>query len=304
MRQGTNTMRNRAFKYTAYLLFGIFLFLFLVYIGFPYEKIKERIITSFEDRFSYNLTIKDLQPLFPSGLGFKDIEITTNAEDRKMPILQASSLVVKVKMLPLLMGNLNFEYAINTYGGIIKGIAEITRGTERREASLVADIHNVNLARYPFSRREMKFSPSGKINGNVKVVVEDFDTPNIKGDAILGIENGKLRGINIKGTTIKEISYDGIDCAFELVQDGIDLKKLSLRGKDIELNITGEILLREEIGESSLKLRLRFKPKKGLERRYRLIFALFRDLKDKKGYFILPVKGTLESPEISLPFSS
>ena len=41
-------------------------------------------------------------------------------------------------------------------------------------------------------------------------------------------------------------------------------------------------------------------PKKGFERRYRLVFRLIRNMKDRKGYFTIPVKGTLENPRMTV----
>jgi len=82
-------MKNRILKYTGYILFGILLFVLLVYVRFPRESVKEWIITSFENSFSYNLAIKDLHPLFPVGLDFRDIEITANRAAKTMMVMLA-----------------------------------------------------------------------------------------------------------------------------------------------------------------------------------------------------------------------
>ena len=102
---------------------------------------------------------------------------------------------------------------------------------------------------------------------------------------------------------IKKIPFDRIDCTFELMKDEIVLENLSLRGQDMDFHVAGTISIGNDKGESPLNLRLRFKPSKGFARKYRLMFALFKKLKDRKGYFTIPVTGTLKNPEITAPFN-
>ncbi len=295
-------MKNRILTYSGYLLFGALLFVLLVYMRFPYEKTRQLIITSFENNLSYNLTIKDLRLVFPSGLHLKDVKITTDVKNKNVPIFQAKGVRARLQILPLFVGHLDFKYKIDAYDGTIKGKAKIRRGAKTRTASIAASIYDVNLSKSLPLDKYPGFYPSGKVDGKLKVVVEDFNTPVLRGDTILTVENGKIKGINIKGIRFKEISYNGIDCAFELTRDKMDLKELSLRGEDIEFSFAGKILIGKEIGESPLRLRLRFKPTKEFEKKYRLVFRLFKQLnKDKKGYFSFPVRGTLESPKIAVP---
>jgi len=280
-------------------LFAIFLFLVIVYIRFPYGKTKKWIIIAFENNSSYSLNIKDLKPLFPFGYNFEDVEIT---KEKEMPFFQARKIRARVQILPLLGGNLKFKYAINAYEGIIIGTAKISHGRKNGKAYISADIQNVNLGKHSIFTRKRGFSLSGKMGGELKIDIEDVNTPTIKGDTVLRIEDGKIRGINIKGMVIKNISCEGIECTFELVQNKIVLKKLFLYGKDIDLRITGMILLeKERMEKSRLYLKLHIKPKKGFERRYRFLFRLFKNLRDKEGYFAIPVQGTLGSPRMAIP---
>ncbi len=294
-------MKKRILTYSGYLLFGALLLLLLVYMRFPHEKTRKWIITSFENNFSYNLTIKDIRLVFPSGLHLTDVKITTDVKNKNVPIFQAKGVRARLQVLPLLVGHLDFKYTIYAYDGTIRGKVKIRHGTKTRTASIASSINDVNLLKSLPLDKNLGFYPSGKVDGKLKVVVEDFNTPVLRGDTILTVENGKIKGINIKGIRVRDVSYNGIDCAFELVRDKMDLKELSLRGEDIEFSVAGEILVGKEIGESSLRLRLKFKPTKGFEKKYRLVFRSFKRLKDKKGYFSFPVRGTLESPKITVP---
>ena len=294
-------MKNRVLKYTGYALFGILFFLLLIYIRFPDEKVKAWIITSFENNLPYDLTIKKLQPVFLIGLCFKDVEIATDVRDKNAPVFRATGVKARLQILPLFVGHLNFKYEIGAYNGTVRGIAKLKRGTKGIKASLSAVIHEIEPPTPLISDRNIGFVSSGKVEGKLNVVVEDFNAPVLSGDAILSIENGKIKGIRVRGIRVREISYNGIDCSFELVRDKMDLKKLSLRGEDVEINIAGKILLAKEIGKSHLLLKLQLKPKKGFERKYRPVFRLVKTLRDKKGYFSLPISGTLKSPKVVVP---
>lgn len=297
-------MKNRALKLAGYILFGIFLFCLLVYARFPREKTIEWLLTSFENHSQYNLIIKDLHPLFPLGLDLENVEITAEINDNTVEIFQAKRVTARIQILPLLVGNRNFKFSIDAYNGAISGTAKIRHVAEGRKTWISAEVHDVKIPN-PLPpwilNMGLDVSPSGMIKGNTTVVIEDFDTPTLRTDGVLTIEEGKVRGIKIKGMPIKEISCEGVDWAFELIRDKMDVKKLSLYGKDLELNITGQLVLEEEIGESPLHLMLRLKPKGSFERNYRLALRLFKGLKDEQGYFSLPINGTLESPKIAMP---
>ena len=292
-------MKNRVLKYICYVLFGILLFLFLVYLRFPYEKIKERIISSFEDNSSYALAIGDLRPLFPPGLNFKDIMITQDQTNVDIPVFQASLVSTKVRILPMLLGYQSFVYTIDAYDGQIKGKAEIQDETTGRETSIVGDIHDVNIARYPYIREKYGLTILGKIKGELNVD-GNFASSNFKGSIVLKTEGGKIEGIQIKGMPIREISFNGFDSAFKVEGDKLSLTRLSLLGEDIDLLVTGEVLLRKTIGESPIDLKIRIKPKRRFERKYRLLFRLVRSMKDKNGYISFPVKGTFTDPEVTV----
>jgi|GEM_PF-6940040 len=294
-------MKNRVLKYTGYALFGILLFLLLIYIRFPDEKIRVWIITSFENNLPYDLTIKKLQPVFLIGLYFKDVEIATDVRDKNAPVFRATGVKARLQILPLFVGHLNFKYEIGAYNGTVRGIAKIKRGTKGIKASLSAAIHEIELANPLILDRSISFFSSGKVGGKLNVIVEDFNAPVLSGDTILSIENGKIKGIKVKGVRVRDISCNGIDCSFELVRDKMNLKRLSLRGEDVEINISGKILLGKEIGKSPLILNLQLKPKKGFERKYRTVFRLVKTLRDKKGYFSFPISGTLENPKVVVP---
>jgi type II secretion system protein N len=291
-------MKNRIFKFSGYVLFSLLLFLLFIYIKFPYEKVKDTISNSFENRFSYSLTINELRPLFPPGLTLKEIEILTDAKDKKRPILEAQRLALKLEILPLFLGHRNFNYEIYTYDGIIKGVVKNPEPGKDKKTSIIADIQNIDLSHYPLLNKDTNFSLSGKLRGKVRIVEEENTTPGLKGEITLFIDNGKIEGINIKKATLKDISVKGVDCDFELTQEKILLKKMAFHGEDIDVNITGKILLAEQIKESNLDLMLHFKPKEGFKRKYRFLFRLFRSIRGKGGFYSIPVKGTIQSPEI------
>ena len=290
-------MKNRIFKFSGYILFGVLLFFLFVYIKFPYAKVKDALSNSFENRFSYALTINDVRPIFPLGLALKEIEICTDPKEKKRTILNAKSLALKLEILPLFLGHRNLFYEIYTYNGTIKGVAKNLESTKGKKTSIIADIHNIELSRYPLLNRDTKLSLSGKLRGKVNIFERENTTPGFNGEITLFIDNGKIEGINIKRVRLKDVSFKGIDCDFELTQKEVLLKKTAFHGEDIDINITGKIVLAEQIRESNLDLMLHFKPKQGFKRKYRFLFTLFRSIRGKGGFYSFPLKGTIQRPE-------
>ena len=290
-------MKNRIFKSSGYVLFGVLLFLLFVYIKFPYEKLKDTISNSFEHRFSYTLTINGIRPLFPLGLTLKEIDIYTDPKEKKGAILNARTLGLKLEVLPLFLGHRNLFYEIYTYNGTIKGVAKNLESKKGKKTSIIADIRNIDLSRYPLLNRDTPLSLSGKLSGKVNILERENTTPGFNGEITLFIDNGKIEGINIKRVRLKDVSFKGIDCDFELTQKEFLLKKMAFHGEDIDINITGRIVLAEQIRESNLDLMLHFKPKQGFKRKYRFLFTLFRSIRGKGGFYSIPLKGTVQQPE-------
>ncbi|MDY6855354.1 MAG: type II secretion system protein GspN [Thermodesulfobacteriota bacterium] len=290
-------MKNRIFQYSGYILFGALLFLLFIYIKFPYLKLKDKLTNSFENRFLYALTIKDVRPLFPLGLTLKEIEIFTDPKEKKITILNAQKIDLKLEIIAIFIGNRNIFYEINAYNGIIRGAVKNLESKKDKKTSINADIQNIDLTRYSLLNRDVNLSLSGKLRGKVNIFARENTTPGFSGNITLFVDNGKIEGINIKRVRLKEISLKGVDCDFELTQQEVFLKKMAFHGEDIDVVMTGKILLAEQIKESNLDLMLHFKPKQGFMRKYSFLFTLFRNIRGKGGFYSIPLKGTIQRPE-------
>jgi type II secretion system protein N len=322
------------FFFTAFVMFS--------YWTFPWERVRDKVVADF-DRSQVPapggarqiLSIGKLEPSWMTGIVLKDVALTTVPADPTKPTtsMRADEIRARVSLGSVLSAAKDVTFSVRTMGGTIEGSvthkaavpkdpkAPPLKGGGRFDRTIHVEVENLSLNEFgPFRDAigvpvggtvkgtidvTLSESRADKANGSIDFTVDNywvsdgvvpFKVPALK--PIFGSENITLPKIDI-GTLPIQIA----------VKDGVArITKWAASGKDLDVALEGQILLKDQVALSELQLGLKFKfnesyKKKG-DATAGLLFLLDGEPKLKAGkrpdgFYALRVNGPLGgSPQI------
>ncbi len=327
--------------YTSFFLTAFVLF---SYWTFPWDRVRDKVIADF-DRAQVPapggarqiLSIGKLEPSWGTGIVLKEVALTSVPGDATKPTsaMRADEIRARVSFGSLFSAAKDVTFSVRTMGGTIDGSvthktsvpkdpkAPPLKGQARFDRTVHVDVDNLALNEFgPFRDAigvpiggtvkgsidvTLTESRADKANGTIDLTVDNywvsdgvvpFKVPALK--AIFGSENITLPKIEI-GTLPIQIA----------VKDGIArITKWAAAGKDLDVALEGQIVLRDQVALSELQLALRFKfnesyKKKG-DATAGLLFLLDGEPKLKAGkrpdgFYALRVMGPLGGAPQILP---
>jgi type II secretion system protein N len=322
------------FFFTAFVLFS--------YWTFPWDRVRDKVIADF-DRAQVPapgaarqiLSIGKLEPSWGTGIVLKEVALTTVPADPTKPstAMRADEIRARVSLGSLLSAAKDVTFSVRTMGGTIEGSvthkaavqkdpkAVPLKGGARFDRTIHVDVENLALNEFaPFRdaigvpiggtvkgtiELTLGESRADKANGTIDFTVENywvsdgvvpFKVPALK--PIFGSENITLPKIEIGTLPIQVAVKDGI----------ARITKWAATGKDLDVALEGQIVLKDQVALSELQLGLKFKfnesyKKKG-DATAGLLFLLDGEPKLKAskrpdGFYALRVQGPLGgSPQI------
>lgn len=319
--------KDRLKKHAPKALYPIFyLFCFLVFFPwtFPYDKLKERIVTQFnaQQRTSAHpqeLQIDELDSSFITGVKAKGIRLVTppTQEGKAPSVIAIDEARARISVLSRIFGTTDVSFRIEAFDGVVKGSYE--ESSKSREIDVTFD--GVDLARVAAIAENVGFPLDGKLYGDVKLLLPEGKAS--KGNGTVNLEVRELFAGTVKELSVKTpmgaFSLPRLKVgAFNVVgeaKDGVlKLTKVSATGGDVDVTGDGRVQLRENASDAHLDVNLKFKINdsyKTKSDKTKLLFGapgskekplLEMDpkmgrSKTPDGYYALKVGGTLAKPD-------
>jgi type II secretion system protein N len=246
-----------------------YLFCLVVFLSwtFPYEKLRDRIVTTFNagqknSAHPQELQIDDLDSYFLTGVKAKGVRlIAPSPEPGKAPsVLTIDAARARISLLGLLVGNKDVSFKIEAFDGTIVGTFEDTG--KQREIDMTFDA--VDIGRVDTIAANVGFPLDGKLFGTIKLTLPEAS----KGNGNIGLE---VRDMN--AGTAKELLVKTPMGPFSLprlkvgnftvngeAKDGVlKVSKIAAAGGDVDVNGEGKVQLREVATDAHLDVNLKFK---------------------------------------------
>jgi type II secretion system protein N len=239
---------------------------------FPFAKVRDRIVASFNESqrasgSSRELAIADMTSSWVTGVKLTGVRIidreahdTSKAEgkaDAKNEI-KIDSVVARVELLPLLVGNHNVTFYAEAFGGKIDGAWRDRGKTQSLDISLDA----IDLAQFTPLTGLLEAPMEGTLAGTVKLDLAEAHLTKASGsvlieanDVAIGDGKAKLMGkLAVPRLTLGTFAFNAE------VKDGtVKVTKFGASGKDVDFLADARIPLRDELRESSLDANIRFR---------------------------------------------
>ena len=221
---------------------------------------------------------------FPLGFTAGQLEIG----NERGPLLKADILTLRLKILPLLVGDLKVTGQARIGSGRIEGTWSRRNG---------GDIHaqGVQLEDIPFFPTVTGASAKGVMQ--IEAIMRGRQAT-ARGEIKLDVKEAELAGIRIGETPLPDASYRQIQGMLRLAGGKAVLESFTLQGEGLYVRLKGDIPIANPLGNSPLNLTLELMPKPDFLERQKFVFLLLTKYLTSPGHIEIPVKGTLAQPAL------
>jgi type II secretion system protein N len=317
-------MKERVLKYAGvvgYPLFYMICLMLFASLTFPYDKLKERIVASFNVQSrpgssQQELQIDDMGGYWISGVRMKGIRLlTASAEPGKAPSkIEIDEASVRYSMLPLLIGNSDMNFDLDAFGGTVSGSYDV----QGKDKSADVTLESIDIGRVAPLVQVLGVPLEGRLGGTVRLVMPDGKASKATGvvsleakDVAVGDGKAKIRGT----LALPRVDVGAITLAADAKDGVLKLTKLVAGGRDVEVQGDGRITMRDLATDSLCDVQLRFKINDAYKGKSDITKSLFGtpgstgpglfEIADPKvkaskrsdGYYGWSVRGPLGSPD-------
>jgi type II secretion system protein N len=283
---------KKAFHAIIFILLVILLFIFFLYIGFPYDTLKRRVIGELEAKTPFLYEIEELRPYPLSGLTLKNVAIYALVDSKRARVLGVDRFRVTLSLIPLLWRKVH----LRLWGEILEGTVEggITRQGDKGELQLWG--RDVNLQQIDILRDVGGVEMAGILRGKTALILGEGGISEQTGTAEFTISEAMLTRLPLPG--VAPLRVGNIQGQLELKRGNILIKRLAFSGGDLSGQVLGNILLNPNFSKSRLNLRITIKPSAKFDPKYRVLLSLLGRQRQTEGLYAFFLKGTLHHPRL------
>lgn len=293
--QRWEAVRERLKVFGPWIGYGAFFttaFLLFVYWTFPYDRVRDRIISEFERSQKappgaprQTLTIGKLEPSWLTGVVLKDVSLTTvPADPSKAPsVLHADEVRARVSFGSLFSSAKDLTFSAKALGGTIEG--SVTHKASAAPATGAAagkgpkfdrtikmELDGIALGELGPLRDAVGTAVGGTLKGTIDVTYGEMRIDKANGTVALEVENFwvsdgktpfKVPALKMvfgsDEITLPQIVIGNVPVQISIKNGIATIEKMEGKGKDLELGVDGRVVLRDNVAESDLGVNLRFK---------------------------------------------
>lgn len=266
-----NPRWRKRLQIVGFVAFYGFCLMLFAYLTFPYDRLKDRIITEFNaaqtgpDRME--LELDSLSSYWLSGVEAEGIRLISQPPPKvgaapgaevKPSVMSIESAHARLGLWGLLFGSLHLSFGAEAFGGSLSGATSESEGTRRLEV----DIDDVALAQAPLLADVVGLPVAGTMNGEMELVLPEGLLAKADGMVKLSIEeltvgDGKAK---IRDTiALPPIDAGALSFEGKATEGQLDVLTFTANGPDLELVSEGSVRLRDPIRGSLLNLSARFR---------------------------------------------
>ena len=319
-----STKQRKILKIAGFIALGLFTFLFALAQTFPYDRIKDRLITELSDK--YDVTIADVHAGWLPGTviieGFS-LKTRPSKPDEKPTAIFIEEIEIDIGLLALIRQHYNIDVVASVTGGEIEVEVRMskteldveihTEGLPLQSVPGVAGVVGLPMGgplaadvslEVPIEakgkRRQLKWSEAeGKVSLQCAGCTIGDGEAKLKMTPREGAST-RLRQrmmFAAEGITVPKLSLGNAVIDLEISSGIGKFKSFQVKSKDGELSFDGELRMAEPFKRSTLPGCIRFSLSDSLKKREpnfgNIEFTLPARARQDDGSFAIPTKGTL-----------
>jgi type II secretion system protein N len=281
-----------------YLLFGLVVYAVCVYVMFPYDLLRQRVV----DRFSQGtvqVDIARLQPTFPPGLALQQVRIMGKGPHLPEEVVQLQTLRAWPRWLSMLSETKDVRFEGALYDGNIAGEFHYAKVNGEPSWQSAAQFEGLDVARYPLLQQLQssdKLAVQGRLSG------EATATLNARGQLEQGEIAFQLKpAVFVPGEAAriplrKEIPCQTLKGEVIMTLRQWEIDDLVCQGEDIFVDLRGTVQPRRPVENSVLNIRMELRSDQAFKPELDLIRTLVRQRPSPDGALKFGLRGPLSQP--------
>jgi type II secretion system protein N len=277
-------MTPRRWLYTAACIpaaLGLILILAICFI--PARQLQEVIVRGLASE-GYTFHSARFNKAFPLGFTARQVEIG----NERGPLLKADILTLRLKILPLLVGDLKMAGQARIGNGWIDGVWSRRNGGD-------IQAQGVRLEDIPFFPTVTGASAKGIMQIEARLRGQQAAT---RGEIKLDVKGAELAGVKIGETPLPDASYQQIQGMLRLAGGKAVLESFTLQGEGLYVRLKGDFPITAPLANSPLNLTLELMPKPEFLERQKFVFLLLTKYLTSPGHYEISIKGVLARPAL------
>lgn len=284
-------LRARA-EFIGYAAFTLLVFLVALVWSLPHDLIAARAIDVATAGAPVGIGFRAVALAFPNGYRFTDLRVTPRGASQ--PVATLSEVTLRVPFAGLLTGS--FRQAVvdgHAYGGDFRGWARLTGN--RASGELEAKGIRLEPALAPF------VPPPGRVQGTAdlsfRIAGDGRTTQSSEGDVTLAVRNLALDQVSVRGFRLPDVAFPTVDASAQVFGARLQVKEIRAAGDDLRFDASGDVLLRDQLPQSVLNLRMTVEIPPNAQPALRLVSGLLPK-KNPGEPPVYSVKGTIAAPVV------
>jgi type II secretion system protein N len=265
-------VKERLLRYAKYAplvgypLFYLMCLAVFAALTFPYDKLRQRVVATFNAEQRATNGQQELQIDEMSGYWLTGVRVTgarmltlSPLEPNKPPTkVEITEATVRASILSALVGNSSVSFDVYAFGGEASGSYEV----HGKDKAIDLTLDGIDLSTVEPIAQTLGIPVQGKLSGTVKLSLPEGKPS--KGNGAVALEatgmsvgDGKAK---IKGTlALPKIDVGTFSFAGDAKDGVLKISKLGAGGKDLELQGEGRITMRDSVGDALCDAQARFK---------------------------------------------
>lgn len=269
--------KQKLIRIASFSAYFVAVFVLFIFILFPFDSVKNKIESEFRKRTPLELSIARISPRFFNRFVLSDVVLS----DKQGKVLfESASVNTSVSIFSLLRGGIGLDMNAAAYGGRL--LASMRQGPGRQSFALDAD--GLDIASYAMLK-SAGLKLAGKVGGN-------FEMNNDTGKGRLWLKGVTSRELKVKGFSVPDLDFEKGWLEADLKGDRLLVRKMELDGKELKIQVSGDLVLRER---GTLNLLIKLKPSERLAHEQSALLSLLKN-RDPEGYYQFTLGGILSAP--------
>jgi type II secretion system protein N len=260
-------------KWAGYVAAYLFAFAIFFYLTFPYEQLKERIISGYNasqtgpspdrmeiDSLSWSWRFPGIVAKGVRLIGASPAMASAPTGDEKPAanVMSIERVSARISPLLLIFGTKQVSFSADAFGGDIGG----TASTSSDGQELEVELSDIAPGQIPLLGKALGLPIAGTLNGDLDLLLPEGKTSLARGEIDLKFEDleigdGKAK---IRNTlALPTVQVGTLELKATATNGQVKIEQLKAAGADIEVEAEGKVRLRDKMQSSTAELEARFK---------------------------------------------